>query len=191
MFLRVLGSRTSSSSCRVDELGITCRRVQAQCQNSVHTTDKTTQISHASQKPNKRRLVDVGKDLATDVLPTGLLVVHDTSRGGEDDLAERTGREEEGNPVLDGVNGNVEAGRDDTSLVKTAVELDDNLAATVVVDNLELANVACCQGCTLGLAEDWSRDSNGGNIKEDVLPQSALPPRAVAMRPPAWREGLL
>ena len=90
-----------------------------------------------------RRLVDVSKDLATDVLATGLLVVHDTSRGGEDHLAERTGGEEEGNPVLDGVNGNVEAGRDNTGLVEATVELDDDLAATVVVNDLELADVAC------------------------------------------------
>lgn len=87
-------------------------------------------------------LVDVGKDLATDVLATGLLVVHDTGRGGEDDLAERTGGEEEGDPVLDGVNGDVEAGRDNAGLVETAVKLDDDLAATVVVDDLELADVA-------------------------------------------------
>jgi hypothetical protein len=41
------------------------------------------------------------------------------------------------------VEGNVEAGRDDTGLVQAAVKLDDNLAATVVVDELELADVAC------------------------------------------------
>jgi hypothetical protein len=37
---------------------------------------------------------------ATHVLPPGLLVVHDTGRGGEDDLAERAGREEQVDPVL-------------------------------------------------------------------------------------------
>lgn len=40
------------------------------------------------------------------------------------------------------VKGNVEAGRDDTGLVQAAVELDDDLAATVVIDELELADVA-------------------------------------------------
>ena len=33
-------------------------------------------------------------------------------------------------------------GRDDTGLVDAAVELDDDLAVAVVVDLLELANVA-------------------------------------------------
>lgn len=77
------------------------------------------------------------------MLPPGLLVVHDTRRSGEDHLAKRAGGEQEGAPVLDRVDGNVEAGRDDAALVQAAVQLDDNLAAAVVVDNLEFANVAC------------------------------------------------
>ena len=75
------------------------------------------------------------------MLPPGLLVVHDTSRGGKDDLTKRTSREQQVDPVLDGVEGDVEPGRDDAGLVETTVELDDDLAATVVVDELELADV--------------------------------------------------
>lgn len=105
-------------------------------------------------------LVDESKDLATDlnrwisilchiistncthVLVTGLDVVHDTGRGGKDDLTERSGREELRDPVLNRVDGDVEPGGDDTTLVQSAVELDNNLATSVVVDDLELANVA-------------------------------------------------
>jgi hypothetical protein len=76
------------------------------------------------------------------VLPPGLLVVHDTGRGGEDDLAERTGREKLVDPVLDGVHSDVESRRDNTGLVQPTVKLDDNLAATMVVNDLELADVA-------------------------------------------------
>ena len=80
---------------------------------------------------------------ATYVLSPGLLVVHDAGRGGEDHLAERARGQQEGAPVLDRVDRDVEAGRDDAALVEAAVQLDDNLAAAVVVDNLELADVAC------------------------------------------------
>lgn len=45
--------------------------------------------------------VELTKDLSGDVLATGLLVVHDTGRGGEDDVSERTGGEEEVDPGLD------------------------------------------------------------------------------------------
>jgi len=76
------------------------------------------------------------------VLPTGLLVVHDTGRGGEDDITELTSGEKLDNPLLELGETDVVAGGDDTALVEAAVELDNDLAGAVVVDLLELANVA-------------------------------------------------
>ena len=99
------------------------------------------------------------------MLPAGLLVVHDTGRGGEDDEAELTGGKELGDPLLELVEADVVAGADDTALVEAisresaavrrvflhspkgvknipAVELDNDLAVAVVIDLLELANVA-------------------------------------------------
>ena len=80
--------------------------------------------------------------LAGNVLAASLLVVHDTGRGGKDDVAERTGGEEERDPVLDLSELDVETGRDDSALVDASVELDDDLARAVVVDLLELVDVA-------------------------------------------------
>ena len=88
-------------------------------------------------------LVEETEDLAGNVLATSLLVVHDTGRGGHDDVTERTRGQELLNPVLNLTELDVEARRDDTTLVDAAVELDDNLTGAVVVDLLELANVAC------------------------------------------------
>lgn len=76
------------------------------------------------------------------MLAAGLLLVHDAGRGGEDDEAELTGGEKLDNPLLKLAEADVVAGRDDTALVEAAVELDDDLAGAVVVDLLELANVA-------------------------------------------------
>lgn len=95
------------------------------------------------------------------MLATGLLVVHDTSGGGQDDVAELTGGKELGSPLLEVTELDGVAGVDDTALVEAvtcvsrftnrpnvkgyvpAVQLDDDLAGTVVIDLLELANVAC------------------------------------------------
>lgn len=71
-------------------------------------------------------------------------MVHDTGRGGQDDVTERTGGHEQVDPVLDLRQLDVEAGRDDTALVDATVELDDDLAGSVVVNLLELLNVTCC-----------------------------------------------
>ena len=77
------------------------------------------------------------------MLAASLLVVHDTGGGGQDDVTELTRRKELDDPLLDIAKLDVVAGRDDTGLVDAAVQLDDDLAVAVVVDLLELANVAC------------------------------------------------
>lgn len=99
-------------------------------------------MSQHKEKSLCSNLVEETEDLASNVLSAGLLVVHDTGRGGEDDVAELTGRKESDDPLLEVTELDVEAGRDDTSLVETSVQLDDDLAVAVVVNLLELANVA-------------------------------------------------
>ena len=76
------------------------------------------------------------------MLSPGLLVVHDTSRGGQHDVAELTRWQQVDDPLLHILELDVVAGRDDTGLVQTAVELNDDLAGAVVVNDLELADVA-------------------------------------------------
>lgn len=89
-------------------------------------------------------LVEEADDLARDVLAAGLLLVHNTGGGGEDDVAELTGGEKLDDPLLELVEADVVAGGDDTALVETAVQLDDNLTGAVVINLGELANVAWC-----------------------------------------------
>jgi hypothetical protein len=60
----------------------------------------------------------------------------------QDDDSERTGRHQPVNPVLDLVQRHVEAGGHDAALVDATVELDHDLAGTVVVDVFKLINVA-------------------------------------------------
>jgi hypothetical protein len=108
----------------------------------------------------KPRLVEETNDLARHVLPTGLLVVHDASRRGQDDIAELTGREQLDDPLLELGKADVVPGGDDTALVQAippsallkfptvknlnipAVELNNNLAGPVVVDLGEFTDEA-------------------------------------------------
>jgi hypothetical protein len=62
-----------------------------------------------------------------------------------DDDTEGTSGEQQVDPRFDLVGLDVETRGDDTRLVETAVQLDDDLARAVVIDDLELADVAC--GC--------------------------------------------
>ena len=86
--------------------------------------------------------VEETEDLATDLLSTGLLVVHDALVGGQDDVAELTGWEHGGAEVLELGEGEVEAGRDHTALVEATVQVNDDLASTSIVDHGEVVDVA-------------------------------------------------
>jgi len=57
------------------------------------------------------------------VLPPGLLVVHDSSRGGEDDVAELTRWQQLDDPLLEITELDVVAGGDDTGLVDPVMTL--------------------------------------------------------------------
>ena len=66
-------------------------------------------------------------------------------RTHQDDVAETTRGEQQVDPVFELVNLHIETGRDNTSLVQSSVELDDNLSGAVIVDNFKLADVAWSQ----------------------------------------------
>ena len=71
--------------------------------DTVLKTTRATQTDNSSHHSIQciNSLVDERQDLSSDVLSPGLLVVHDTGRGGEDDLSERSSGEEQIDPVLD------------------------------------------------------------------------------------------
>ena len=121
--------------------------------------------------PHDPLLVEKANDLARHMLPPGLLVVHDTGRGGEDNVPELTSGEQLDDPLLEIGQADVVTGRDDTGLVETvdmthesarnrrsekrkvcprikatiylpAVQLDNNLARAVVVNLLKGTDVA-------------------------------------------------
>merc|ERR1712022_59519 len=69
-------------------------------------------------------------------------VVHDALGGGEHHVAELTGGQQVGDPLLSVLVAKVKARGDHAALVKATVELHHDLLGAVVVDDLELANVA-------------------------------------------------
>jgi len=70
-------------------------------------------------------------------------VVHDARRCGEHNDTEQTGRQEATNPVLKVVVGQIITRADDTALVDTTVEFDNDLTRSVVINELEFVDVAC------------------------------------------------
>ena len=87
-------------------------------------------------------LIEETKDLATSVLATSFFVIHNTSRGGQDQVTKLTGRKQVGSPLFEILQLDVEARRNDTALVQATVQLDNNLARTMIINLLEFTNVA-------------------------------------------------
>ena len=67
---------------------------------------------------NIEHLVEETNDLSGNVLATSLLVVHDTSRGGENDVTELTRGKELGDPLLHVTELDVVARANDAGLVE-------------------------------------------------------------------------
>jgi len=93
-------------------------------------------------------------------------VVHNTGRGGEDDVSELTGWKELDDPLLHIGKADVVPRGDTSGLVDTSVELDDNLAGAVVINLLELANVACSQEVNVRIC--WNISPPKRKRKEEV-----------------------
>ena len=82
----------------------------------------------STMQPNER----CGREKAMSRCPMHAHTPHAATHSGQ----------QVGDVLLDLAERDVEARRDDTGLVDPAVELDNNLAGAVVVDDLELADVA-------------------------------------------------
>ena len=71
------------------------------------------------------------------MLPPGLLVVHDASRGGQHHIPKLSGGKEVVGPLLNVSDGNIEPGGDDTTLIEASCKVDNNLASSVVINDLK------------------------------------------------------
>ena len=73
---------------------------------------------------------------------SGLLVIDDTLVGGKDEEAVLSGRQNTVAELLEVLQFEIESGGDDTTLVKSTVEVDNDLAISLVINDLEFINVA-------------------------------------------------
>ena len=90
--------------------------------------------------------VEVTEHLASDVLSLGLLVVHDAVGGGQDDLSELSGGENVGDELFEVLKLEVVSGGDDTTLVESSVQFNNDFDCSLVIHNFELIDVSYTEG---------------------------------------------
>lgn len=68
---------------------------------------------------------------------------HDTLTGTNENVTELTTGQQVDNPLFDFTVFDIESRRNDSALVETARQFNDNLARSVIVNNFEFTNVTC------------------------------------------------
>lgn len=91
---------------------------------------------------NHLRSEEETHNLATHVFATCLLMIHDAVGRGQDNMAKLTRWKEVTGKLLDSCHRNIEPGRDHTTLVDAANELHHYFSCSVVINNLQVSNVA-------------------------------------------------
>jgi hypothetical protein len=87
-------------------------------------------------------LVEETKYLSSSLFALGFLVRHDSIGCGDEDASELTRGQQVDHPLFNLFVIDIKPRRDDSTLVETTIELDDNLVGTVIVYNFEFSNVS-------------------------------------------------
>lgn len=94
-------------------------------------------ISHGEQLS-----VEKAKDLSSNASDSRFLVVDDPHGGSQDQISDVTRGERVCDPLLNFIYTTVKPRRNNTTLVESSVQLYDDLARAMVIDNGELADVS-------------------------------------------------
>ena len=77
------------------------------------------------------------QNLASKVLPPGLLMIHDSSGGSEHDIPKLSRWQKVVGPLFNISNPDIKSGRDDATLVEATSEINHNFARSVVINDLD------------------------------------------------------
>jgi hypothetical protein len=88
------------------------------------------------------------------------MMIHNSISSGKDDVAKLSRWEDLVAPVLNLVDWNVKSWRDDSALVNSSKELDDDFSGSVVIDDFEFSNVSFLLHNFKELDEDLGARSN-------------------------------
>jgi hypothetical protein len=103
-------------------------------------------------------------DFASNVSFSALLMSEDTLGGGEDEMAELSGGENVVGPLFEIGKENIVSGRNDSAFIDSSDELDNNLLASVIVNDLKLTDVVVLLHDT----EEFDKNL-GDRLQENLL----------------------
>ena len=90
---------------------------------------------------------------------SGLIVVNDALVGGKDEETELSGRQDLVAELLEVLQLEIETRRDDTALVKSTVQINDDFTVSLVINDLELVDITVL----LHASEELNNDLGDGS----------------------------
>ena len=88
-------------------------------------------------------LIKETQNLASRLFATCFLMSHDSIRSGDDEVTELTTWQKIDNPLLKFSILDIESGTNNTTLVQSSCQFNDNLLGPVIIHNFEFPNVTC------------------------------------------------
>jgi hypothetical protein len=90
--------------------------------------DRCGYANYHCWKSIEDNLVEKSENLASNMFPPSFLMIHNARTCGKDNISNTSRRQELIDPIFQVGKTDVESRRNDSTLVKTSVELNDNLA---------------------------------------------------------------
>jgi len=123
-------------------------------------------VLRSPRTPENTTLVEEPEDFPSNMLSSRLFMIHNPSTRRQNNISNTSSWQELIDPFLKIRKTDVEPGGDDTAFIETTIELNDNLARTMVIDLLEFANVALSLVSTAtkksGMFRGCKRSSSSG-----------------------------
>ena len=87
-------------------------------------------------------LIEKAKDFPSDMLPSSLFMIHDSSTRSKNNISNTSRRQQLIHPLLQIRKTDIKSRRNNTAFVKSSIKLDNNLSRSMVINFLKFANVA-------------------------------------------------
>ena len=110
----------------------------------------------------KKVSVEETKDLSSNLLSSGFFVIKNTLVGGEDDVSELSWWKNLGEELFEVLELEIESWWDDTALVQSSVEVNNDFAVSGIIDDLEFVDVSMLLHLSEELDDDlwnWSEEN--------------------------------
>ena len=88
-------------------------------------------------------LVEESQYFSSRLFASGFFMGHDPVGGTDENVTKLTGRKKIDNPLLNLIDLDIETGTDNTTFIDASSQFHNNLAGSVVVNDLEFSNVTC------------------------------------------------